>query len=139
MTPDAFAKLLELNADLRSKECYMLSHGQRITAEQIASITRCWSPDEFVSLCNTVVWASARRQGTILPSFTERIYVKDEGIDAEYVELSNEAGNSSHLIGAGWNVLQYKQRDTLAQDRKKLVAGLKNELKKPISNNAQSK
>ena len=63
----------------------MLSHGQRITKEEFEITTSYWSPNEFASLCNAVVWASARRQGTVLPSFTERVYVKDKGIDAEYV------------------------------------------------------
>ncbi len=108
----------------------MLSHGQRITKKELEILTSYWPPDEFASLCNGITWASARRQGAILPSFTERVYVKDKGIDAEYVTLDTEVGGSSPLIGAGWNVLQYKLRDMLAQDRSKIFSDLKNELKK---------
>jgi hypothetical protein len=115
------------------KEYVMLSHGQHITKKEIESITSSWSPDEFASLCNSVVWASARSQGTILPSFTERVNVKDKGIDAEYLWLDSVAGSASHLVSAGWTVLQYKLRDVSAQNRAKIVTGLKNELKKTNS------
>ena len=33
------------------------------------------------------------------------------------------------LIGGGWNVFQYKKRDVLASGRKKIVSGLKTQLK----------
>jgi hypothetical protein len=108
----------------------MLSHGQRITKRELEVATSYWSPEEFVSLCNAVAWASARRQDAILPSFTERVYVKDKGIDAEYITLDTGAGDFSPFIGAGWNVLQYKQRDIQAQNRAKIFSDLKNELKK---------
>src|SRR5260370_20511162 len=111
----------------------MLSYGQRITKRELEVATSYWSPDELSSLCNEVVWASARRQGTVLPSFTERVYVKDKGIDAEYIILDTEVGSFSPFIGAGWNVLQYKQRDIQAQSRTKIVSDLKSELKKSAS------
>ncbi len=50
--------------------------------------------------------------------------------------LDPGVGGSSPFIGAGWNVLQYKQRDIVAQDRSKIVSGLKNQLK--ISTGKQS-
>src|SRR5712692_1945237 len=111
----------------------MLSHGQRITKREFEITTSYWPPDEFASLCNAVVWACARRQGTVLPSFTERVYVKDKGIDAEYIRLDTEVGSFSPFLGAGWNVLQYKQRDIQAQNRTKIVSDLKSELKKSAS------
>ncbi len=107
----------------------MLHHGQRITKKEIELTTSLWPPDEFASLCNAITWASAQRQEAILPSFTERVSVKDQGIDAEYVTLGAQVGASSSLLSAGGNVLQYKLRDILAQNRSKIVSDLKQEFK----------
>ncbi len=108
----------------------MLNHGQPITAKDITSITSDWTPDTFVSLCNAIVWQIAKGRGVSLPSFTERLFAKDGGIDAQSIELDQDAGYSSHLLGTGWTVFQYKLRDISAQNRAKLVSDLKSELKK---------
>ncbi|HHP7243171.1 MAG TPA: hypothetical protein ACFE0H_00650, partial [Elainellaceae cyanobacterium] len=60
-----------------------LVHGQPINAEEIERIvSREFSPERFVLLCNSVAWASTGKECSSLPSFTERIYVPDGGRDA---------------------------------------------------------
>jgi len=60
-----------------------------------------------------------------LPSFTERVNVRDGGIDAEWdTELFEDARDTS-LLGPGWNVFQYKKRDVFGQGRAKAFSVLK--------------
>ncbi|MGJ5673426.1 MAG: hypothetical protein ACR9NN_07420 [Nostochopsis sp.] len=61
-----------------------LTHGQSISAEDVETIiSRNFSSQKFASLCNALTWAVSGRKCTSLPSFTERVNVKDGGIDAE--------------------------------------------------------
>jgi hypothetical protein len=107
-----------------------LVHGQHITAENIER--HSFSPKDFASLCNAITWALSERRCTSLPSFTERINVKDGGIDAEWdVELPKN--ESSPLLGSGWNVFQYKWRDINASDRTTIFSNLKNGLKGAVA------
>lgn len=108
-----------------------LVHGQRITAEEIERIvSRRFTPQAFASLCNAVAWASSRRRCSSLPSFTERVNVKDGGIDAEWqAELPDDDNYSSPLLGPGWNVFQYKRRDIFAAGREQAFSSLKAGLK----------
>lgn len=107
-----------------------LVHGRAITSEEIERlVSERFSPRDFASLCNAIAWASAGRRCSSLPSFTERVNAKDAGIDAEWhVELPDDQGDSSALLGPGWNVYQYKQRSIITQDRQtafsKLLASL---------------
>ncbi|BAZ25742.1 hypothetical protein NIES4073_66480 [Kalymmatonema gypsitolerans NIES-4073] len=103
-----------------------LAHGRSISAEDVESIiSRKFSPQKFASLCNALTWASSRKRCTSLPSFTERVNVKDGGIDAEwYVELEDD-NYSSPFLGYGWNVFQYKQRDIFTSGRDKVFSDLK--------------
>lgn len=65
-----------------------------------------------------------------MPSFTERVNAKDKGIDAEWqIGLPEDQESKSPLLGPGWNVFQYKQRDIFAQGRDKTFAGLKSGFK----------
>jgi hypothetical protein len=69
-----------------------------------------------------------------MPSFTERTNVKDQGIDAEWqIEMPDDGNYASPLVGLGWNVFQYKQRDIFAQGRANtfstLMSGLKGAVK----------
>jgi len=53
------------------------------------------------------------------------VNAKDHGIDAEWqTEFPNDGGSASALLGPGWNVFQYKQRDVFAQGRDRTVAVL---------------
>jgi len=107
-----------------------LVYGQAISAEEIERIvSRRFTPQEFASLCNAIAWASAGQRCSYLPSFTERVNVPDCGIDAEWQELPNSFRSSSPLLGSGWNVFQYKQRDIFAQGRDKTFSNLKAGLK----------
>jgi hypothetical protein len=109
-----------------------LTHGQSISAKYVERIiSEEFSPPKFASLCNALTWAVSGRKCTSLPSFTERVNVKDGGIDAEW-DIEFEDDNLSPFIGLGWNVFQYKQRDVFASGRDKVVTDLKNGLKGAI-------
>ena len=108
-----------------------LVHGQCISAEEIERIvSREFSPQTFVRLCNSVAWASAGKECSSLPSFTESIYVPDGGRDAEWtVEIPPIHQHSSAFLSSGWNVYQYKHRDVSARNRTEIVSKLKTNLK----------
>ena len=112
-----------------------LVYGKAISSEEVETIvSRQFTPTKLASLCNAIVWASAGRQCKSIPSFTERVNVKDGGIDAEWsTDLIDDGSFSTSLLGPGWNVFQYKQRDVIAQGRdvtfKNLKAGLKEAIK----------
>lgn len=101
-------------------------HGSPITAEEIERIvSREFSPHRFASLCNAISWVASGRNCDSLPSFTERVNAKDGGIDAEWqIALPKEGKFLSPLLGPGWNIFQYKQRDIFAQGRAKTLAAL---------------
>lgn len=107
-----------------------LTHGKSISAEDIESIiSRKFSPEKFASLCNALIWASSGKKCTSLPSFTERVNVKDGGIDAEWdVELEDN-NYILPFLDSGWNIFQYKQRDVFANGREQVFSGLKAGLK----------
>jgi hypothetical protein len=102
------------------------THGRAISAEEVERVvSRQFSPQRFAGLCNAIAWSASKRRCTWLPSFTERVNAKDHGIDAEWQEeFPNDGGYASPLLGPGWNVFQYKQRDVFAQGRDRTVAGL---------------
>src|SRR2546425_4640910 len=106
-------------------------HGQALSAEELErTLSREVTPQRFASLCNTVAWLTAGRTLESVPSFTERVNVKDKGIDAELeLALPENAPYSSPYLGPGLNILQFKQRDVFAQGHAKTVANLKSELK----------
>ena len=105
--------------------------GQPIDARELEQATSQWTPERFASMCNDLVWAVSGRQFPKLPSFTERVNAADGGIDAEWeIELadSNRA-LPTPIVGPGWNVFQYKKRDLIAQDRRRIFFNLKSNLK----------
>jgi hypothetical protein len=108
-------------------------HGHALSAEELERIlSRELTPQRFASLCNAVAWLTAGRTLQSVPSFTERVNVKDKGIDAELeLSLPNDAYASPYL-GPGVNILQFKQRDIFAQGRAKTVSSLRSELKGAI-------
>jgi len=101
--------------------------GQPIKARELEQITSTWSPKHFASMCNALVWAVSGQVCPSLPSFTERVNAKDGGIDAEWmIELPDDDRSlPTPIVGPGWNVFQYKQRDLIAQDRRRIFSNLK--------------
>lgn len=108
-----------------------LLQGKVLSAEELERIlSREFDARRFAALCNAIAWCSARRRCSTLPAFTERVNVKDQGIDASWdVTLSDDSDYTSPLIGPGWNVFQYKQRDMFAQGRAATFSGLKSGIK----------
>ncbi|MBI4249588.1 MAG: hypothetical protein HY611_08800 [Elusimicrobia bacterium] len=90
-----------------------------------------WSSERFAGLCDGLIWAVSRQIRMAMPSFSFNTNAPDGGVDAECVaEIPAPLPvPESPLIVGGWNVFQFKKRDILASDRKKIVAGLKNQLK----------
>ena len=111
-----------------------LVYGKAISSEEVERIvSRQFTPAKFASLCNAIVWATAGRHCKSLPSFTERVNVKDGGIDAEWtIDLPDDGSAPAPLLGSGWNVFQYKQRDVTAQGRDVTFRNLKDGLKGAI-------
>jgi hypothetical protein len=108
--------------------------GQPIDARELEQITSQWSPERFASMCNDLVWAVSGRQFSKLPSFTERVNAADGGIDAEWkIEVPDDDGAlATPIVGPGWNVFQYKKRDLIAQDRKRILSNVKSSLKRSL-------
>ena len=83
-------------------------------------------------MCDALAWAASGRQCPGVPSFTTRVNAKDGGIDAEWsVELRDE-GQPAPILRPGWNVFQYKKRDLLAQDRRRILVNLKASLRRAV-------
>lgn len=110
--------------------------GQPIDARDLEQATSQWSPERFASMCNDVVWAASGRQCPSLPSFTARVNAADGGIDAEWdVPIpQDDRAIPAPILGPGWNVFQYKKRDLLAQDRRRIISKLKSSLNAAIVN-----
>lgn len=104
--------------------------GQPITGRDLEQITSPWSPEHFASMCDALAWAASGRQFPTMPSFTFRVNAADGGIDAEWdIEIPKDKRSiPTPLLGPGWNVLQYKKRDLMAQDRSKIISNLKSGL-----------
>ncbi|QIN84411.1 hypothetical protein GBA63_18520 [Rubrobacter tropicus] len=104
-----------------------------MTSEEVERLTgRDFGPAGFASMCNAIAWASAKRRPSSLPSFTERVNVPDGGVDAEWETEVPEGDGTSALLGSGWNVFQYKQRDIATANRGTLLSKLKSDLKGAI-------
>lgn len=109
-------------------------HGQAIHAEELErTLSREFDARRFASLCNAIVWSSARRRCSTLPSFTERVNVKDKGIDASWdAILPDDQGYGAALLGPGWNVFQYKLRDVTARNRYAIFSGIKSSMRRAL-------
>jgi hypothetical protein len=104
--------------------------GQPVTGRDIEQLTSAWSPERFASMCDALTWAVSGRQFPGLPSFTTRVNAKDGGIDAEWwAEIPDDNRHvPTPIVGPGWNVFQYKKRDLIAQDRRRVISNLKTSL-----------
>ncbi|MBI4576025.1 MAG: hypothetical protein HY722_07155 [Planctomycetes bacterium] len=104
--------------------------GQALDGRELEIETSGWSDERFAGFCDSLVWAVSRRTRSGVPSFTFNTNAPDGGVDAEcYAEVP---ASETPLMERGWNVFQYKKRDVHASDRKKIVAGLKAQLKGAI-------
>src|SRR4051812_27070154 len=104
-----------------------LVHGRDITAEEVESIV--WgefSVQRFAGLCNAIIWATDR-PSLAQAAFTERVFVKDNGIDAEWI-LNAPPIAPGQLVESGKVVYQYKKRDISSRDRNSIVGKLVKEL-----------
>lgn len=108
--------------------------GQAIDGRILEDETSLWTPERFASLCNALSWAVSDHSFHQLPVFTTRRNAKDSGIDAEWqIELPNpREALPAPLLGPGWNVFQYKQRDLKAQARNRIISNLKSSIKDEV-------
>lgn len=110
-----------------------LNVGEVITAKQVEFLTGPWPGEVFTALCDALAWVESGGRWGPMPAFTGRINVTDLGVDASWEDVRLEASSDSSvptpMLGAGWNVLQYKQRDLAARDRSRIVSDLKSKLK----------
>lgn len=108
-----------------------LVHGREITAEQVELIVgREFPVQRFVSMCNAIIWALSRPLGLTQFSFTERVFVADNGVDAELViEVPPSTPQPGSLLMPGDSVVQYKQRDLTARERNRIIADLRRGLR----------
>src|SRR5215510_14776326 len=109
--------------------------GQAIDGRELEQATSPWSPERFAAMCDALVWAASGRQCPGLPDFNCRVNAKDGGIDAEWcVDLPHESRDvPTPFVGPGWNVFQYKNRDLIAQDRRRIISNLKSSLTGAVS------
>ncbi len=109
--------------------------GQPIDGRELEQATSPWLPERFASMCDALAWAASGRQCPGVPSFTTRVNAKDGGIDAEWwVELTGvDRPAPTPIVGPGWNVFQYKKRDLIAQDRRRVISNLKSSLTGAVS------
>jgi len=109
--------------------------GQAMNGRDLEQATSPWPPERFAAMCDALAWAVSGRQCLSLPSFTAQVYAKDGGIDAEWsVELPDDGHPvPTPLLAPGWNVFQYKKRDLIAQDRRRIISNLKSSLTGAVS------
>lgn len=112
----------------------LLVHGESIGAPQIEREVASWDAQAFARLCNSVAWALTWRESQSLPAFTERVYVRDKGIDAEWWgDLGNAPMLPNSLLRSGTNVFQYKKREVAERARSAIVSKLCSELRGAIA------
>jgi len=111
-----------------------LVHGEDIGAAYIEREVSSWNADRFARLCNSIAWAVTWDGVQSLPVFTERVFVADGGIDAEWQgDLSGTSFGNGQFLSAGLNVFQYKKRDVAESARSKIVSDLCSDLKGAIA------
>lgn len=111
-----------------------LIHGENISAGNIERTVSSWDAERFARLCNAIAWAVAWPTAQAMPAFTERILVRDNGIDAEWTgEIAPDAVVAGQLLRVGTNVFQYKKREIVEESRAGIVSTLTSELKGAIA------
>lgn len=108
-----------------------LPHGRAISAEEFEiEVGRAFSVESFVSLCNAIAWSiGSWVKGLAQLSFTERVNVADNGIDAEWTLECPLSTRPTQIVVPGWNVFQYKKRDVTAQGRQRTLTALVSNIK----------
>lgn len=109
-----------------------LRHGEHIEADVLElEVSRWPNGERFARLCNAVIWALSWPCGSGLPAFTERITVRDNGIDAEWQrELAvDEAPSHDVFLRVGLNVAQYKKRASHPATRNAAISELTSKLR----------
>jgi hypothetical protein len=108
-----------------------LAHAKPIEAEELERVvSRQFDGRRFASLCNSAAWAQSGQRLTTVPSFTERVNVRDHGIDVLWkVDLPKGGNYLGSILGPGLSIFQYKQRDVFTQGRAKVFSGLAQGLK----------
>ena len=108
-----------------------LSHGSAISAQELElEVGRVFTVERFAALCNAIAWGiGGSKSGLAQLSFTERVNVADNGIDAEWTSDFPDSTQDTLIAGSGWNVFQFKKRDITAQGRQRTLAALVNNLK----------
>lgn len=96
--------------------------GQAITGPDFERETRQWPVERFTALCDSIMGVMSCWNGR--PSFTSRINVPDDGVDAALEIRPDEILAPVPFIVPGWNVFQYKKRDVLVRGNKVIVAEL---------------
>lgn len=108
-----------------------LIHGEQITAKGLEIITSSWAATKFANFCNAIISEvfSSQTLRSNFVSLTERVNVRDSGIDAEcHVTWDHQAES---LLRPGINVFQFKLRDVASQ-RDKTLSKLKHDLKEEV-------
>ncbi len=105
-----------------------LVHGQEIGSRELEAAIGgpAWDAGRFARLCNAIIWTEAGQERSSSLSLTERVFVRDNGIDAELeIEVSQSEFDRSRFLVRGWNILQYKKREG-GNDRANAISGIRN-------------
>ena len=107
------------------------AHGQAVSANEVEDLFgRHRSNEQAVSLFNAIVWSVGDRRPSSVPTFTERVNVRDLGVDAEWSIDAAAGVAGAALLSAGWNVFQYKRREVSAGGgRDAVIKALEKDLK----------
>lgn len=112
----------------------MIVHGQDIQSKDVESATFYWDASRFAGLSNDLVWAQTERKTGAIPLMTGRVFVADNGEDAEWIGTPQRgARRAGKFLRPGLNVFQYKKRSVSDTDRNKIVQKLRSELRRALA------
>ena len=112
----------------------MIVHGQDIQSRDVEGVTFHWDATRFAGLCNDIVWAETARHTGTIPLMTGRIFVADNGEDAEWIgKPRRSARKSGRFLRPGTNVFQYKKRSVSNTHRPAIVISLRSTLRGAIA------
>jgi hypothetical protein len=104
-----------------------LIHGSELGSKELEAVVGGpgWDASRFARLCNAIIWTEAGHERSSSLSLTERVFVRDKGIDAELlIEATPAEFERSRFLTPGWNVLQYKLREG-GSGRRHAIGGIK--------------